>query len=155
MILSGDIHPPDKDVAALARAPSEERKALAEQLKIPRSASRTAVPAFWELDQDGEESDDNDDAETAGIKPSTASIMAISEQMDSSTMSEGSGVDTEFIILELENALESMVFRWETCIRDYRKEAMAKDCQKKIKGLVQEGIRYLQQYRGGVRDEAE
>ncbi len=73
--------------------------------------------------------------------------------MDSSSDRSGSGVDTEFIILELGNALESMMFRWETCISDYRKEAMAKDCQKKIKELVLEGIRYLQQYKGGVRNE--
>ena len=57
-------------------------------------------------------------------------------------------VDTEFIIYELEDALGSMIFRWETCLSDYKKEASAKDCQKKIKQLVQEGIRYLQQYKG-------
>ena len=156
MILLGDIHPLDKDIVAVARAPSEEeRKTLVEQLKTPRSAARTAAPAVWELDRGSEEDDDGDDAEEAEFKPSTESILAISKEMDSSTIRKDSGIDTEFIILELENALESMVFRWETCIRDYRKEAMAKDCQKKIKGLVQEGIRYLQKYKGGVRDESD
>jgi len=154
MLLSCDIHPPDKDVAAVARAPSEERKELTEQLKAPRSSKRASTKTSWDFDQDGQDSDD-DEPETAEFKPSTASILAISKEMDSSTAREGSGIDTEFIILELENALESMVFRWETCIRDYRKEAMAKDCQKKIKGLVQEGIRYLQKYKGGVRDESD
>ena len=155
MILSGDIHPSDKDVAAVARAPSEERKALTEQLKAPRSSKRASTKTSWDFNQDGQNSDDDDEPEAAEFKPSTASILAISKEMDSSTVREGSGIDTEFIILELENALESMVFRWETCIRDYRKEAMAKDCQKKIKGLVQEGIRYLQKYKGGVRDESD
>lgn len=155
MILSGDIHPPDKDVAAVARAPSEERKELIEQLKAPRSSKRASPKPLWNFDQGGQDSDDDDEPEAAEFKPSTASILAISQEMDSSTVREGSGIDTEFIILELENALESMVFRWETCIRDYRKEAMAKDCQKKIKGLVQEGIRYLQKYKGGVRDESD
>jgi hypothetical protein len=142
-------------VAAVARAPSEERKELTEQLKVPRSSKRASPKPLWNFDQDGEDSDDDDEPEAVEFKPSTASILAISEEMDSSTVREGSGIDTEFIILELENALESMVFRWETCIRDYRKEAMAKDCQKKIKGLVQEGIRYLQKYKGGVRDESD
>ena len=150
MIFAGNINPPDKDVAAVARAPAEERKALAEQLKVPRSSARTSVTSFWEFEQDGEDEDEADETE---FRPSTSSILAISEGMDSSTVREGPGIDTEFIILELENALESMVFRWETCIRDYRTVAMAKDCQKKIKGLVQEGIRYLQQYKGGVRNE--
>ena len=147
MIFSGDIHPSDKDVAAVARAPAEERESLVEQLKQPRPSSRSEV-SFWEPGQDGEE-----DEEPEEFKPSTASILAISREMESTPDWKGGGIDTEFIILELENALESMVYRWETCIRDYRKEAMAKDCQKKIKELVQKGIRYLQQYRGGVRNE--
>ena len=149
-IFSGDIHPPDKDIVAVARAPSEERKALAEQLRHPGPTRKSSSSVF-----EDEESADDEDGENAPIefKPSTASIIAISEGMDSSSDRSGSGVDTEFIILELGNALESMMFRWETCISDYRKEAMAKDCQKKIKELVLEGIRYLQQYKGGVRNE--
>ncbi len=58
-------------------------------------------------------------------------------------------VDTEFIILELEDALASMIFRWDSCLNDYRKEASAEDCQTQIKGLALEGIRYLQQFVGG------
>ena len=148
-IFSGDIHPPDKDIVAVARAPSEERKALAEQLRHPGSAKKNSTFFF----RDDEPEDDEDEDAPVEFKPSTASILAISEGMDSSSDRSGSGVDTEFIILELGNALESMMFRWETCISDYRKEAMAKDCQKKIKELVLEGIRYLQQYKGGVRNE--
>ena len=148
-IFSGDIHPPDKDIVAVAHAPSEERKALAEQLRHPGPAKKNSTFFF----QDDELADDEDEDAPVEFKPSTASILAISEGMDSSSDRSGSGVDTEFIILELGNALESMMFRWETCISDYRKEAMAKDCQKKIKELVLEGIRYLQQYKGGVRNE--
>lgn len=149
-IFSGDIHPPDKDIIAVARAPSEERKALAEQLRHPEPAKKSSTSMF----QDEDLEDDDNEETTVEFKPSTASILAISEGMDSSSARSGSGVDTEFIILELGNALESMMFRWETCISDYRKEAMAKDCQKKIKELVLEGIRYLQQYKGGVQNEA-
>lgn len=148
-ILSGAIHPPDKDIVAVARAPSEERKTFVEYLKNPESARKPSPPVFQDEEMDDEEADN----EPVEFRPSTASILAISERMDSSSERSGSGIDTEFIILELGNALESMMFRWETCISDYRKEAMAKDCQKKIKELVLEGIRYLQQYKGGVRSE--
>ena len=148
-ILSGALHPPDKDIVAVARAPSEERRTLAEYLKHPESA-RKPSPSF---EDESPATDEDGDEERIDFKPTTASILAISEGMDSSTERSGAGVDTEFIILELGNALESMIFRWETCISDYRKEAMAKDCQKKIKELVLEGIRYLQQYKGGVRNE--
>ena len=150
-ILSGAIHPPDKDIVAVARAPSEDRRTLAEYLKHPELARKPSSVFNQDDDQDDDEEIDEEPVE---FKPSTSSILAISERMDSSSDRSGSGIDTEFIILELGNALESMMFRWETCINDYRKEAMEKDCQKKIKELVLEGIRYLQQYKGGVRNEA-
>ena len=146
-IFSGDIHPPDKDIMALARASPDERKTLAEQLRIPRSSSSEGAEQLDEEDEDQDNSSDED--ETAKpFKPSLASIQAISDRMASDSGMQRAVVDTEFIILELEDALGSMMFRWDTCLSDYRKEAAAKDCQKKIKELVLEGIRYLQQYKG-------
>lgn len=147
-ILSGTIRPPDKEIIAVARAPNENRRFLASKLCQPRTSGKRTE---WALEDT--ESDDPDEEQNKSFTPSTASILSISAQMDSSADRGSANVDTEFIIYELENALSSMIFRWETCISDYRKEAMAKDCQQKIKELVVEGIRYLQQYRGGVRNE--
>ena len=151
-IFSGDIHPPDKDIMALARASPEEREVLVERLRNPCSTSSEKTE---QLDEAGEGQDDlSDKNETAKpFKPSLVSIQAISDRMASDSGVPRAVVDTEFIILELEDALGSMMFRWDTCLSDYRKEAAAKDCQKKIKELVLEGIRYLQQYKGGVRNE--
>jgi hypothetical protein len=55
-------------------------------------------------------------------------------------------IDTDFVITELQNALESMEFRWKTCINDYKSVAMKEDCREKIRSLVREGIRFLQEY---------
>ena len=150
-ILSGTIRPPDKEIIAVARAPTEERKRLVEKLCQPKTPSKRPDSLF--RDEEQIEPEDSEEKEDAPFTPSTASILSISAQMDSSSDRGSANVDTEFIIYELENALSSMIFRWESCISDYRKEAMAKDCQQKIKELVVEGIRYLQQYRGGVRNE--
>ncbi len=144
-ILSGTIRPSDKDVMAVSRASPEERKGLAEQLRVPHSSS------ISEINQDEEEPKDEESRKP--FKPSLASIHAISAQMASDSDQPRAVVDTEFIILELEDALGSMIFRWNTCLSDYRKEASARDCRKKIKELVQEGIRYLQQFKGGIRNE--
>ncbi len=150
-ILSGTIRPPDKEIIAVARAPTEERQHLVEILCQPKAPSKRPDSLFG--DEGYIEPEDSEKEEDVPFIPSTASILSISAQMDSSSDRGSANVDTEFIIYELEHALSSMIFRWETCISDYRKEAMAKDCQKKIKELVVEGIRYLQQYRGGVRNE--
>ena len=145
-ILSGVIRPSDKDVVAISRASPEDRKELAEQLRSPHSSPIT------ETERDDEENPD-DEAPRKPFKPSLASIRAISERMESRPDGPQAVVDTEFIILELEDALASMMFRWDTCLSDYKKEASARDCRKQIKELVQEGIQYLQQYKKGVKNE--
>ena len=142
-IFSGDIHPPDKDIVAVARASPEDRKELAEKLRLPRKAYQEQSDSVEEDDGDADEI-----AEEIPFKPSLASIQEISDRMASDSGQPRAVVDTEFIILELEDALGSMIFRWDTCLSDYKKEASAKDCQKKIRELVQEGIQYLQQYKG-------
>ena len=142
-IFSGDIHPLDKDIVAVARASPEDRKELAEKLRLPRTAYQEQSDLPDEDDEDQYEL-----PEAIPFKPSLASLQAISDRMASDSGQPRAVVDTEFIILELEDALGSMMFRWDTCLSDYKKEASAKDCQKKIRELVQEGIQYLQQYKG-------
>ena len=144
-ILSGVIRPSDKDVMAISRASPEDRKDLVELLRIPRPSPVN------ETDRDEREPEAEEP--TKPFKPSLASIRAISERMESRPDGPQAVVDTEFIILELEDALASMMFRWDTCLSDYKKEASARDCRKQIKELVQEGIQYLQQYKKGVKNE--
>ncbi len=128
MVFAGDIHPTEKDVTAVGRAKENDRKALAENLKTSRKSSAKR------------------NQEPGSFKPSTRSILAISEAMDSSNGYTASTVDTDFVITELEHALESMAYRWRTCINDYREIAMAENCRKKIQALVKEGIRFLEEY---------
>ncbi len=130
-IFSGTIRPSDKDVTAISHASADERKPLVDQIMHPKQH----VP-------------DNGKSQKL-FKPSLASIRAISEQMECDPNHPRGVVDTEFIILELEDALGSMMFRWDTCLNDYKKESSAEDCRKQIKALALEGIRYLQQFVGG------
>lgn len=127
-IFSGTIRPSDKDVTAISHTPADERKAMIDRLMHPR------------------QQDPDNGKPRKPFKPSLASIRAISERMESRPDGPQAVVDTEFIILELEDALASMMFRWDTCLSDYRKEASAEDCQTQIKGLALEGIQYLKQF---------
>ena len=142
-IVSGQLKPTAKEIAEIARASPEERKALAEQLRIPRSSSQKQLVLPEEDDKDAVEM--VSDSSQKEHNPSLASIQAISDRMASGNNHPRAVVDSEFIIYELEDSLKSMIFRWDTCLNDYRKEASAKDCQKRIKELALEGIRFFQQ----------
>ena len=146
-IFSGDIHPPDKDVAAIARASPEERKGLVESLRKPRSSSRGhPVTECVEDDPNDDDYGEEDETSIEPHVPSKASIRRISEAMASSPDRPSSEMSAEFIIEELDDALESMIYRWDFCLRENSKEASEKDCCRQIQELAEKGKAYLKLY---------
>ena len=139
-ILSGAIHPPDKDVIAIARASPEKRRALSEQLRKARVSSNNPSSA-------AHSSADDSLKGTKKVPPSLASIQAISEQLDSESDHPRGEVDTDFIICELKDALQSMIFRWKTCLDDYSRQASTEECQTEISALAEKGIQFLQKHK--------
>ena len=152
-IFSGEIRPSDKDVAAIARASPEERKELVDALRAPRPSSR-GHPENDNNDDDepgAEDCEEESDEDAAPFIPSKASIRKISEAMASSPDRPSCEMSAEFIIEELDDALESMIYRWDFCLRENSKEAAEKDCCRRIQELVEKGKAYLKLYRGGKK----
>ena len=131
-IFTGAIKPPDSLVEAVSRASPEERKELVEQLKKPRRLPK-------------KEPEDESEKDQADYQITAAGIREIAARMASGPDRKPQ-IDTEFIILELDGALDSMMFRWDTCLGDYKKQAAAKDCRRQMQELAEKGIAYLSQY---------
>lgn len=131
-IFTGAIKPPDSLVEAVSKATPEERKELVEQLKKPRRLPK-------------KEPEDESDKDQADYQITAAGIREIAARMASGPDRKPQ-IDTEFIILELDDALDSMMFRWDTCLGDYKKQAAAKDCRRQMQELAEKGITYLSQY---------
>ena len=131
-IFTGAIKPPDSLVEAVSKATPEERKELVEQLKKPRRLPK-------------KEPEDEPEKDQADYQITAAGIREIAARMASGPDRKPQ-IDTEFIILELEDALDSMMFRWDTCLGDYKKQAAAKDCRRQMQELAEKGIAYLSQY---------
>ena len=122
-ILAGKIKPTEKDVHALARADPEERPAIiAEMRKTPDEKRKAALPA------------------KLPDKPLTQ-VEQISEAMLTSR-SKGTQAD---MLYELEDALDSMMFRWSMCLGNNRDYFADDKCQSQIQQLVQTGLEYLHQ----------
>ena len=150
-ILSGEIHPLDKDITAIAHTDGEERAALAAKLREPRMSSRADNRGCAALSKNG---DEDTDIQSEPFRPSKASIQKISEAMASRPDRSVAAMSTAFIIDELASALDSMIFRWDFCLRENSREASDRECRRQIQELVQKGISYLKLYRGGKkRDE--
>ena len=93
--------------------------------------------------------DKDTDIPSEPFHPSKASIERISEAMASRPDRPVADMPTAFIIDELGSALDSMIFRWDFCLRENSREASDRECRRQIQELVQKGISYLKLYRGG------
>ncbi len=156
-ILLGDIKPTDNAIAAVARASPDERPELVENLRKPKAAARgQPLPEVPDLDEDGEDEDLEEDSEeeTELYIPSKASIRQISAAMASDAEHPKHRMPTEFIIEELTEALDTMIFRWDFCLSEHRDEANDTECRRQIQVLVEKGRAYLKLYRGGKKRDA-
>ena len=128
-ILSGSIKPTERAVAAIAKAPPEERTALVQQLRQAKETKDTAT------DEQGE---------SKPKRSSAATLQAIRDISDHMLQSNGK-MDADDICSELEDALDTMIFRWDTCLKANKTQRVV--CQDGIQKLTDKGIQYLQKIR--------
>ena len=124
-ILSGTLKVTSQDVSAIAKAPPEERPALVQQL---RQAKETEKPE-----------------EKPKSKRSAAETLQAIRDISENMLQSNGKIDADDICAELEDALDTMIFRWDTCLKNNREQRSA--CQDGIKNLAEKGIQYLQKMR--------
>ena len=157
-VFSGALKTTDSDVAAIARASPDDRLELVENLRRPRASARgqpMTEAADPGLEDEGEEPDEDTDEEPETYTPSKASIRQISAAMASDAEHPEHRIPTAFIIEELSDALDSMIFRWDFMLGEHPDEADDKECRHQIQVLVEKGRAYLKLYRGGKKRDAE
>ena len=124
-ILTGSIKPTEKAVAAIAKAPPEERPTLVQQLRQDKGTEKLE--------------------EKPKPKRSAAeTLQAIQDISDNMLQSNGE-IDTDDICAELEDALDTMIFRWDTCLENNKELRSA--CRDGIRSLTDKGIQYLKEMR--------
>ena len=124
-ILTGSIKPTEKAVAAIAKAPPEERPALVQQLrqaKEPEKAQEKPKP-----------------------KRSAAETLQAIRDISANMLQSNGEIDTDDICAELEDALDTMIFRWDTCLENNKELRSA--CRDGIRSLTDKGIQYLKEMR--------
>ena len=124
-ILSGSIKPTEKAVAAIAKAPPKERPALVQQLRQAKETEKS-------------------EEKPKPRRSAAGTLQAIRDISDNMLQSNGE-IDADDICSELEDALDTMIFRWDTCLEANKKQRTA--CQGGIEKLTDKGIQYLQKTR--------
>lgn len=146
-ILSERLKCTDKDIIAVARASPDEREALARKLKEPGDDPQILVPVLScsEYEEDVEDDDFSEEDDFPAFEPKKTKAQELREiQAISESMLHASGGDTiEDVLYELNDALESMIFRWNFCFETHEAIYRKKDNLKRIRLLAKEGINYL------------
>ena len=124
-ILSGSIKSTEKAVAAIAKAPPEERPALVQQLRQAKETEKSE--------------------EKPKPRRSAAETLQAIRDISANMLQSNGEIDADDICAELEDALDTMIFRWDTCLENYREHRSA--CRDGIKSLTEKGIHYLQKMR--------
>ena len=121
-ILTGNIKPTEKAVAAIAKAPPEERPALVQQLRQAKETEKQE--------------------EKPKPRRSAAETLQAIRDISANMLQSNGEIDADDICAELEDALDTMIFRWDTCLENYREHRSA--CRDGIQQLTEKGIHYLQ-----------
>ena len=132
-ILTGSIKPTEKAVASIAKAPPEERPALVQQLRQTKEPKKPQ-----------EQPEEQPEEKPKPKSSPTETLQAIRDISENMLQSNGE-IDADDICAELEDALDTMIFRWDICLENNREQRSA--CQDGIKNLTEKGIQYLQKMR--------
>ena len=124
-IKQDSIKPTEKAVAAIAKAPPEERPALVQQLRQAKETEKQE--------------------EKPKPRRSAAETLQAIRDISANMLRSNGEIDADDICAELEDALDTMIFRWDTCLENYREHRSA--CRDGIQQLTEKGIHYLQKMR--------
>ena len=124
-ILTGNIKPTEKAVAAIAKAPPEERPALVQQLRQAKETEKQE--------------------EKPKPRRSAAETLQAIRDISANMLQSNGEIDADDICAELEDALDTMIFRWDTCLENNKEHRSA--CRDSIQQLTEKGIHYLQKMR--------
>lgn len=131
-ILNGSLKPTDADVSAVLKAEPENRPALVEKLREQPPRKDKDPPKKRKVP-----------------KPDEPDIKLIQKIADDMLLDRGSG-NPDTMIYEMNDALESMMFRWNFCQTNYVAFFELEKCRTEIKKLIRTGYDFLAQYEGGL-----
>lgn len=127
-LLAGEIKATEKDIRELVSAEPEERPAIVDRMRHPppKGKERHHAPKPAE-------------SETAVIEQIAENMLEPKNNGRPSTM-----------IYEMNDALESLIFRWNFCQTNYASFFEMEECRSEIRKLIRNGYEFFNQYEGGL-----
>lgn len=147
-ILSGKVKPTAAELASVSRAAPEERPGLVAEICRPRREKRTAQERA--AVQDAEAPLPEPPKPTSGRRSrsrmSLESIREVSEKMLQPT----GEMNEEDIFAEMEDALDTLIFRWNTCLQN--NPALCLSGLADIRRISEQGMDFIKNFEQSIRE---
>ena len=133
-ILTGSIKLTEKAVAAIAKAPPEERPALIQQLRQTKEPEKP------------EEKLQEKPKRKRSVAETLQAIREVSEKMLQPT----GEMNEEDIFAEMEDALDNMIFRWNTCLQNNPELCLSG--LESIRRIGEQGMEFIKNFEQSIRE---
>ena len=133
-ILTGSIKPTEKAVAAIAKTPPEERPALVQQLRQTKEPEKP------------QEKPQEKPKRKRSVAETLQAIREVSERMLQPT----GETNADDICYELGDALDNMIFRWNTCLQN--NPALCLSGLEGIRRIGEQGIDFIKNFEQSIRE---
>ena len=142
-ILTGSIKPTEKAVAAIAKAPQEERPALVQQLR------QTKEPEKPEEKHKDKEKPQEKPREKPKRKRSVAETLQAIREVSEKMLQPTGEMNEEDIFAEMEDALDTLIFRWNTCLQN--NPALCLSGLEGIRRISEQGMDFIKNFEQSIR----
>ena len=142
-ILTGSIKPAEKAVAAIAKVPPEERPALVQQLR------QTKEPEKPEEKHKDKEKPQEKPQEKPKRKRSVAETLQAIREVSEKMLQPTGEMNEEDIFAEMEDALDTLIFRWNTCLQN--NPALCLSGLEGIRRISEQGMDFIKKFEQSIR----
>ena len=146
-ILSGKVKPTAAELASVSRAAPEERPGLVAELCRPRQEKRTAQERA--AVQDAEAALPEPPKPTSGRRSQSRNILASIQEISDRMLQSTGELKEEDIFAEMEDALDTLIFRWNTCLQN--NPALCLSGLEGIRRIGEQGIDFIKNFEQSIR----
>ena len=153
-ILSGKVKPTAAELAAVSSAAPEERPGLVAELCRPRQEKRTAREKQAAQEkaavQEAEAPLPEPPKPTSSRRSQSRKILESIREMSEKMLQASSEIEEADIFAEMEDALDTLIFRWNTCLQN--NPALCLSGLEGIRRIGEQGIEFIKNFEQSVRE---
>ena len=147
-ILSGKVKPTAAELTSVSRAAPEERPGLVAELCRPRREKRTAPERA--AVQDAEAPLPEPPKPTSGRRSQSRKILKSIQEISEKMLQASNEIEEADILGEMEDALDSMIFRWNTCLQNNPELCLSG--MEGIRRIGEQGVEFIKNFEQSIRE---